>query len=205
MKIQKGKLYINRTWIYLYPILKHYDKRLMDFLNTFFKSVVGIADMNKAIKEPCLYILIEIDEMKSLQYKEHFINFLEWLSFQPFYETDYVYDKSHHMVVIKVPERFEASYLHFTKGRYSKMYLPKDISTLFGYIFLEDKELEVKKNLERDKVRKVLKKDGSYLPTFIQQIEKDFSVSDLKIENFKDAELDYPPIYKEEIFNYETG
>lgn len=211
MQIQSGKLYENRTWKYLYPCLKHYGPELMNYLTSFFKLGVGIADSNVSVDGNCIFILIDTNihlanSVEIAKYKSTFSKFLDWVKYQYYYVKDYVYEDldsgEKHMIVLKLPHKYDISYMSFIKGKYSQMYEQKDINTFFGYITINsNKEAEKKINDKLDITRKILKKDSSYIKTFVDIVNRDFD-TDVQVSHFKDAELDYPPKLSEEMFNY---
>lgn len=211
MQIQSGKLYENRTWKYLYPCLRSYGGVLKNYLNSLYKVAVALEDKNVDVGETnCLHILIDTNmstpQISAVKYRENLSIFLDWLRFQPYYIVDYVFDgletNEKHMIVIKIPQSYDKAVEKFKKGKYSQMYSDKEIKELFPFITLENKELEIKINSKTKKLRHVLTKASSYLPTFKDKINKEFGVN-CSINDLKDHELDFPPNLEEEIFNFE--
>lgn len=196
MQIQSGKLFINRTWDFIYPCLQVYGIDLMYNLNNLEKVAVGLKDFNKTLKGNYIYILIKsqsssINPIVKLNYKQVLAKTLEWFREQSFYVTDYVYsdidkDSTLHMLVLKIPALYVESLKYFYKGLYSKMYTLKEIDRFF-------------KN--KPEIKRILHKDKSYINTFLEKVNKDFGTSVTK-QDFLDAELEYPPFMWEEIFNY---
>lgn len=211
MQIQSGKLYENRTWKYLYPCLKHYGPELMNYLTSFFKLGVGVADSNVSVEGNCIFILIDTNlvlsnSIETAKYKANFSKFLDWLKYQYFYVKDYVYEDlgtgEKHMIVLKLPHKYDLTYMSFIKGKYSQMYTQKEINDYFGYISIpSNKESEKKVNEKLSITRKILQKDLSYLKNFVEIVNKNFETN-VTEKDFKDAELDYPPKLSEEMFNY---
>lgn len=207
MQIQSGKLYENRTWKYLYPCLRYYGEDLMTRLSSFFKLAVGVGDYNKKEKVTSLYILVDTniplasDNDRQI-YKDKFSKFLDWISYKHYYVSDYSFGKNMHMVVIKLPRDYEVSYISFINGKYSEMYEQKDINKFFKYISLSNKQIEEKQNSKIKLTRQILTKSKEYLPKFVEKVNKDFN-STVTVRDFENAELDYPPIKEEEIFNYQ--
>lgn len=212
MQIEQGKLYENRTWLYLYPVLKNYGKELTDFLSSFFKVAIGIDDGNiKDLEGRFIFILVDtkietIHESANTTYRQHFSKFLDWVKEQSFYERDYLYNntegKEQHMIVLKIPEQFYITFDYFIKGEYSKMYKPEEIKTFFGPVTIKNKDSQDIINNKLHKVRGILNKSVEFLNPFVTEVNKRFAT---KVESFyfKDAELDFPPFLDEEIFNYE--
>lgn len=212
MQIQSGKLYKNRTWRYLYPSLKIYGKELMTYLSQFLKISVGIGDSNVETKEPCIFILIDTNMAFKTQaeldsYKNRFANFLNWLKYQSYYVTDYVYDGldsggEKHMIVLRLSYKHDLSYLSFIKGKYSEMYKKSDIYNYFKAINLPaNKPAEVKLNKELEETRGILFKENKYISKFAKIVNDRFG-TDNPDSDFIDAELDFPPELIEEVFNY---
>ena len=222
MQIQSGNLYENRTWKYLYPCLKRYGPNLLKELSLFFKLGVGIGDYNMTGEKysNCIFILVDTDIQFNNQperevYKNSFSKFLDWVSYEPFYVDDYIYEgmgsSEKHMVVIKIPSNHDKSYMHFIRGQYSKMYEQKEINEYFKYITIAKKDIEEIRNSKIENTRDILFKNKEYLDKFLNKVCKDFAIkigdkeTDLKKKNFLEAELDYPPKLQEEIFNYKKN
>lgn len=211
MQIQSGKLYENRTWKYLYPCLKHYGPELINYLTSFFKLAVGVADSNVSVQGNCIFILIDTNlilsnSVETTKYKANFSKFLDWVKYQYFYVKDYVYEGldsgEKHMIVLKLPYKHDLAYMSFIKGKYSEMYDDKSINEYFGFVQIQtNKDAEKKVNDKLQITRKVLRKDSSLLKPFVDMVNKDFDTN-VGEEHFKHAELDYPPKLSEEVFNY---
>ena len=210
MQIQSGKLYENRTWKYLYPCLKVYGSTLKTYLNSFFKLAVGLGDHNIDINEDnCIYILIDTNihsPQQSLQtYREYLSKFLDWVRFQPYYVTDYIFEGfdrgEKHMLVLRLPDIYKESYIKFKQGKYSEMYSSKDIDNLYPLIVNSNKNIEIKVNNNITNIKNVLTKNSNYLELFRKQINDEFGTN-LSLNDLKDHELDLPPSQNEEIFNY---
>lgn len=211
MEIQNGKLYENKTWLYLYPCLKLYGPELMKELNSFFKLAVGIGDeTHENNGDKNIYILFEenvdlfLPENKGKDYRERFNEFLNWVRCQPYYVDDYLYDDTHlkekHMVVLKFPQSKMESYEAFKEGRYSEMYSPKEIELLFKQVTLKNKKAEKIVNDKKERIRKILKKDILYLEDFVKTVNEKFGTF-VEPYHFIGAELDFPPNLEEEIFS----
>ena len=210
MQIQSGKLYENRTWKYLYPCLKVYGNTLKTYLNSFFKLAVGLGDHNININEDnCIYILIDTNihsPQQSLQtYREYLAKFLDWVRFQPYYVTDYIFEGfdrgEKHMLVLRLPDIYKESYIKFKQGKYSEMYSSKDIENLYPLIVNSNKNIEIKVNNNITNIKNVLTKNSNHLELFRKQVNSEFKTN-LSLKDIKDHELDFPPIQEEEIFNY---
>lgn len=199
MQIESGKLYKNRTFKYLFPTIKHYGEELTNYLRYFIKLGVGLDDENKKLPAGNFFILINTNPNipnKKL-YLEKLDRFLTWLKYKDFYVTDYVFcTKEHcesHMVVIDIPREYNNAYIKFMTGKYSQMYTKEQIFKLFPIVMNNPKRI-----IEVEKIRNVLFRGDE--SEFIKQVNKDFGTNISKFD--KNAELDYPFIYKEEVFNF---
>lgn len=209
MIIQSGKLYENRTWRYLYPSLKFWGPDLESRLNGFYKLAVGIGDANKEIEEQAIFILIDVNVtlqgVHSGIYREQFVNFLNWVKFQPFYIEDYVFDsnmeKPKHMVVVKMPPIFTQAFDQFKEGKYSTMYLKKHINEYFAINTNDGKESTRVRNERVSRTRGVLNQTEERRKEFVDIVNRDFNTN-ISVQDYKDAELDYPINLEEEIFNF---
>lgn len=210
MQLQSGKLYENRTWKYLYPCLNAYGKTLKNYLNSFFKLGVGIKDCNiDSIEERSLYILIDAKisspHIIPAEYRERLEKFLEWVRYQPFYKTDYVYEgirnSEKHMLVIKFPSVYYKAYDKFLLGEYSKMFTSQEIETLFSFSTLKDKKIETLVNSRKKDTRNILTKHANNRGIFLKKLNEEFN-TDLTLEDIEEHELDFPPVEEEETFNF---
>ena len=211
MEIHSGKLFKNKTWRYLYPTLKYYGPDLDNYITSFIKLSIGIGDTNVAFEEDNLFILFDVELKNHMQinlqkYREKFQQFLHFVKIQHYYTSDYVYkyDKfsTGHIVVIKIPYIFKNAMYNFIKGKYSLMYSEEQINKYFGFRKFDNKTLEREVNKIIKSTRDVFLKDEKRKKAFIKRVNFDFDTN-IKEEMFNDNfELDYPPRFSEEIFNY---
>jgi len=196
MKINNGKLYINRTYKYLFPTLNFYGKEFKIKLNSLIKLAIGISDKNYNCKgKKCIFILLQGKNPLNKKYTETLQEFLSWIKTQNYYIDDYIFNNvlsSKHMLVLKIPTPFNEAYDNFLLGRYSKMYKKSIID-----LYFKDTSKESKKD-----IRSILNKDNKYLQTFVNIINKEFNTN-IKKEKLSHIELDYPINFKKEteIFN----
>lgn len=177
----------NRTRKYLLPILKEYGEIFKKKFNMIFKVSCGIGD--SIVKERGVncenHIFILINTKIS---PKSFIDFITWIKQQSYYERDYIYgnlqNSNFHMVVLKIPEKFQKSLENFKKSKYSKMYSTEELNLHF-HNYIEEK--------------KVLSKDTLYKEEFIKKINKEFETN-IKDFDIEDYELDFPIDILEEIF-----
>lgn len=211
MEIHSGKLFKNKTWRYLYPTLKYYGPDLDNYITSFIKLSIGIGDINVAFEEDNLFILFDVELKNHMQinlqkYREKFQQFLHFVKIQHYYTSDYVYkyDKfsTGHIVVLKIPYIFKNAMYNFIKGKYSLMYSEEQIKKYFGFRKFDNKTLEREVNKIIKSTRDVFLKDEKRKKAFIKRVNFDFDTN-IKEEMFNDNfELDYPPRFSEEIFNY---
>jgi hypothetical protein len=205
MQIQNGKLYVNRTWKYLFPCLKSYDKELRSYLSNFLKLKVGIKGSNTDELDNCIFILFQaslfgVFENERRKYSESFDMFLNWVRYQPYYENDYVYNFENctHMVVLKIPNQHLETFENFKKGNYSLMYSKLQLDEYFSVIENKNNNLDLAiRNTEILKIKRILSKDNSLLKEFVKTVNTKFNTS-LEEEDLRDTELDFPLDIKEE-------
>ena len=210
MKIQNGKLYENKTWQFLFPCFKAYGEETIKRLNSFYKLAVGIGDLNHHTSKHCIYILIDtniaLTDKGLIEYKKKLSVFLSWLKSQSFYVTDYMFDNSEtegkHMVVLKVPEKYDKAYSHFISGEYSKMYTKEEIEELFKVIDTPKGAVQHAQNEKVKKSRKVLLREETAVKTFLVEVNEKFK-STVDYADFKGAEACFPIKIEEEVFNYD--
>lgn len=175
----------NRTWKYLAPCLRKYGDHFEKRIASVFKVGLGLDDVSVTNKSmnPVIFILID-----SRQKPTNFISFLKWLKEHEAYVTDYVYGESKlsalHMVVIGLPAEYTETYAKFLQGKYSEMYTPEDIETLFT---------------KKPEMRGIFRKDKPSLKAFVKELNKKFGVTET-IDSWK-GEVDFPPDMTEEIFD----
>lgn len=195
MNIQIGECYVNKTWRFLLPCLRGHGDVFVRKFNPVFKLAVGIHDMlvdgSPIMNGRSIFILCD-----KLVHQREFENFLEWIKYQSYYIADYCPDSEilksrKHVIVVAVPERFNDAYDHFLQGSYSTMYLEDEIKLLFSG--------EVRKQ-EYD----ILMRGAKTVDDFVKKVNIEFGTTAMP-EDFKMAELDFPLVKTEEIFNYKQG
>jgi hypothetical protein len=187
MKIQLGSVYTNKTKKYLLPTLIKYGETFESKFTNLFKLAIGIGDftlmdMGIAI-EHSIFILIDT-KFSRVKFKE----IMNWMKCQGYYQFDYPFDDVHpghlHMLVIKIPERYESTSKEFQKGKYSKMYEFKDLNDLFG---------------KRQEDLDVFNKDPQMLIKFVDKINEMFKTN--VSYNGWEGEIELPLKSEEEYFN----
>ncbi len=196
MKIEFGKVFNNKTWRFLRPIVRGYGEVFIDkFTYQVYKLAYGIMDVNlegTKILEGKRPIFIMLDAMVN---RREFMNFMDWIKYQPYYITDYMVDLENprlHMIVLEAPEEYHKAYDKFCVGLYSEMFTPEELEKL-----IDDKTTVA---------YKVMSRDPKYKNTFLKKVEREFSVSlqgTDRQEFLERAELEFPySLNKEdEIFN----
>jgi len=196
------EIYCNKTLKYLYPQLGTYGKTFIKELQeTQNILAVGYVDwIYKKVKriehKGMLFILIDKNgkfDSKKERYvnlqksKANFNSFLGYIREHKSYVDDYLFDfklRHHHMIVIRLPDRFEKSYEPFLNGEYSKMYTEEEVAEM-GF----------------NKAKGVFNKSEDYKKVFLDKINQEFNCT-LRLEDLGDRELELPPNIKEETFNF---
>jgi hypothetical protein len=191
VQLQQGKssIYINKTRKYLFPLIKEYGATFLKLVNDVYKVAVGVGDFvvkNREISyEKHLFLLVDFDVAT-----HHFIKFLNYVREHPAYEDDYVFGNiqktSLHMVILKLPEKFNGVLTPFKHGQYSEMFSQENIDLYFS---------------DKPNIKAVLVKDHNYKVTFVTKKLNRIYNSDVKPEEWT-GELDLPPREEEENFNH---
>lgn len=210
MNIKRGNLYMNRTWTYLFPLLKYYGIDLETHIKSFMKLAVGISDFNNTHTEPTFCILFDVSTSiqanRPTELGEDFANFLDWVRLQDYYLDDYMYDVDDtqlHMLVIKFPEKYLHVYDKFILGEYSEMYTQYELDTYFGIIPNPRNDGVIDyRNKHFKQIRNVLLRDPERKKEFVKIVNEKFQTN-VEEHFFEDSELDFAPNLAEEIFSYE--
>lgn len=196
IKIQIGKIFMNRTRKYLFPVLKSYGSSFTFQINSLFKVAVGIGDI---IVDKCgikhenhLFILVD-----TLPNYSQFVSLLDDIRRHESYEDDYVYgnilNSRYHMIVVRIPDNYLNSFNNFKRSVYSQMYTEEQLKELFL--------LDATSGPYKD-IKKILLKDHNYKFEFARLVQKEFDVPEFDIQDITDdCELDFPILDVEEKFN----
>lgn len=184
IKIQLGQVTMNKTARFIKPCLRYYGEEFVKKLSSVFKLAYGIGDMiiNDKVEHQ---IFILVDTVKCTR---QFIDVIEWLRNQDYYENDYAVDHlikgRMHMLVIRLPENTVDLNL-FLSGKYSKMYKDEEVIDVLS-----------------DDDRAIVIKDNNYRIKFVKKVNEYFQTN-LKVEELhQEAELELPPnIDEQEFFN----
>lgn len=166
--IEKGKVFFNKTILYLFPILKCYGEDLIYYLRKFKINGCFLGDENLKKFNSSLFVVFEI-EPESIEvipeYKKDFNAFLKWIRNQIYYLYDYPYIKDkvqYHIIVFDIDNKFNKSFIKFLLDKYSEMYNEEDIKFIFeddgGLVFRNKKEKTLKvlkfdnKNREKEEL-----------------------------------------------------
>lgn len=196
MKIQLGKILMNKTVKYITPLLLNYGDEFLKEYNKLFKLAIGIGDIALTDRniyfQKHIFILCDVTKtaITNTQYKNSssFYLFLDYIRNKEFYEADYEFDNlvngHQHMIVLKLSSEFDNILEQFKDSNYHSMYTMKEIEKLF------------KNNVE---VTKILKKDNNYKLEFVNKLNKEYLTT---IKPYEwEHQLDYPIDIKQEIFN----
>lgn len=190
MKIVLGEVYLNRTRLYLTPIVNTYGKTLTARLNQTAILAWGLYDVlylkakGKSELKHHLFVLQDPGGKYSANL-ERYINrtagakiynaWLEYVRSTRYYVDDYVFepliknDHHGHMVMFQIPDRFRGAYDRFLEDKFSEMYNKNN---------LED--LKIRKKLptgSESVVWKVLTKQEDYKEEFIEKINRLYGTS----------------------------
>ena len=187
MQLKLGSVYTNKTKRYLLPTLLEYGEHFEEKFKNLFKLAIGIGDLclmdMGMIIEHSIFILVDT-KFSRRKFKDIII----WMRCQGYYQFDYPYDDVHsghlHMLVVKIPLKYQDTSEHFIKGNYSKMYELKDLNELFS---------------ERKAELDVFNKDPEVLVKFIDRINESFNTT-VDYENWE-GEVELPIKTEEEYFN----
>lgn len=188
MKIQIGQIYMNQTQKYLRPCLRHYGDTFRTKISQVCSVAWGIGDMilvrNGVKYEQELFVVFD-----TIVANKFFVRFMDWIRTQEYYQDDYVFDDiisgRLHMLILKIPDKFQGAIEKFKLGEYSKMYDVADINFLFG-------ELEDSK--------RVIIRDHNYRMKFVDNLNDLYDT--VILPNEFQGELDFSPKDENEIFNY---
>lgn len=195
MEVKLGELYINRTLRYLVPALKYYGDTFKTKFNLVYKLAFGVYDAlvegTHLEGQKNLYVLVDRTVRPDL-----FKNFSDWIKYQEYYVTDYVYDTLERgrlqMFVIAFPYELSDAYDKFCKGKYSLMYTKEEINLYFK---------------DSGDMQNIFYKRDIAIPNFVRQVKETFgstTIIDPEDLRKKRYELDLPPTKKEEFFNPES-
>lgn len=189
MDITKGKMYINKTSIYLLPVLKTLSYTFLAQLSKVISLLQAVAISDKLYNDidGCIFLLFDTTG-------EKFKTFLRYIRSETFYVDDYIYDSvsqpTQCCVVIKIPDEYSSAFEYFKASAYSKMYTSEQLRTL-GFS-------PASPNINTKAAYYVLAKDKTYLPTF-EKIVNDIFGTNVTIDD--DREMDLPINHNFEIFN----
>ena len=115
---------------------------------------------------------------------------LDFFRKSAYYLDDYVVDKDHHVIVIKLKKKHHRAFDRFLESRYSKMFNPREVKEMF--------EQFVGGNV--NPAYYILARDARYEKDFVNILKREFNL-DTEID-VTDREWDFPINLKEEILNY---
>lgn len=188
MKIQIGKLFINKTSRYLVPCLAEYGKEYSAIINSLFKVGIGIGDVilkNKnIIYEKHIFILVDVKNTVN------FKSILDYLRHHESYENDYAFDHVDkgclHMIIVKIPQQCEKALNEFINSNYSKMYSVEEIQNYFS---------------DKPNIKCILVKDNKYKINFAKQINEKYKTNITEIDiDEENWEFEFPLNKLEEFF-----
>jgi len=192
MQLDTNKLLINKTFRFLFPIVKELSSKVYALLMDL--KIIGIFHSDK-ISDSLdfnytnhLFICFNLDNDK-------IIKSLQEIRTLSCYENDYHYEiideKLTHILVLKIPAEYNKTSIYFKKSLYSKMYERAKVMKLFN-----TNNVVIKASIG------ILLKTKESMDNHLEVLRKDFNVPELNFEDIKDHELEYPLNNEEEILNY---
>jgi hypothetical protein len=120
----------NRSSQYLFSFFVDESNQFKTVFNKFSKSSLYIND-HGYIKEHGVSYSNHIFTLVDIVKTENFDKYLSFIRQEELYEDDYEISSRYHMIVLKVPEKFKLSLLHFRHSAYSKMFDVEHIERCF--------------------------------------------------------------------------
>lgn len=152
---------INRTRLYMSPILNAVDNKLPGKINLTNISMWGTNDIiyahNKEYLHYCLFILHKVNE--------HLGAYIQYCKDRSYFVDDYIFnlrDTNYHMSVIKLPRTWKKSYDCFINGKFSEMFTDKQLKR----IKISPRFYDGRPNA----IYQVLTKDKNYREKFEQKL-----------------------------------
>jgi len=195
--IQLGTITLNKSYRYLYPIMRFYGDEVHKRIRETHKLGVGINDViywqqSKLILTEEIFILVDTKgEYKNGKHtnpvtaQAKFAEDLAWLKEIGILRTEYVFDQINghlHMLVVKIPEDVPHAVKAFVLGKYDLIYTQKQATLLF----------------KSDSVEfKVVTDDKQYRVAFAQAVKNRI---DVDIDPIELPGLVGKPIFEQEIF-----
>ncbi len=213
MKVALGRVYVNRTFMYLTPIVNTFPEEVLSRISKTSILAWGLYDE--------LYLDAKQLEVEAVKYKlfimhnpssdargssfpqkfhrSNFRRFLEYIRQQPEYFDDYVFnfDRKFHITILNIPDEFKASYDNFLQSKFSQMYDESQLERLHIREYLDEGQ--------RNAVYAVLKKKADYRAVFQQRVNEAFN-SHVVYGEGEDIELDHHFVgERKEIFNQKNN
>jgi len=144
--IKLGRVFLNKSYRYLYPVLKLYEDELYHKVKSLIKLGVGIGDVlyfekHKIILTSGLFILVDTKGIYAngkhknpINAQKIFSEQLEWFRQSEHLIDDYIYDdpSGHmHMIVLKVPDDVPHAVRAFVLGKYDMIYTETQAKRIF--------------------------------------------------------------------------
>lgn len=205
-----NKPHINKTFNYIFPMMDIWDNFQL-FRSNLNIAGVAIGDCmhdKDYMDNNFIYIVVNISNRSNIKYGEilnsdfdlrNFLLILEEIKNTKWYVQDYpIYHEGtidqFHMIVCKLPGELFGIKQDFMAGKYSQLYSKELISKYIRRTYRKD-------NIEHMTLPYlVLTKDNRYKDVFANILKKDF---DTIVEVDDSFELEYPPVRKNEVMNYD--
>lgn len=186
----KRDIFVNRTARYIAPLLKLYSNELTIIFNSVKWIAFGINDLNykeKLNNGDYIFCLAKITNNRIFE------NFAKYIREQKFYYDDYIFSLKNnlHMFVLENPRKDVVP--KFMEGKYSEMLSKEEIDRIYL------KKVYIKGVEHYTDVYSILTKYDAYKDKFLNYLESEFNYTNIE----GDFEFDLPPLFNEEVFNYD--
>lgn len=193
--LELGKIFENRTLIYLVPALREYGTLFTAKLSSLPIKAFGIydedlKDVQQFTYRKCIYIMIDTSIRKSTT-----TTILNWFRNQSYFVDIVPFrnpEDNIKLLVVDFPDKLEGAFDKFIEGKYSFMYTKHEVNKFFN-----------PQSKLHQKALKVINKSKIGGEEHIQSIEENFGTrltpEDLRANGYQ---YDYPPNKKQEFFNY---
>jgi hypothetical protein len=188
------KIYVNRTKLYLAPVLNAIDDKLPSKLNATNVIMWGVNDIiYKKVKQTvdhCIFILHRGENVNLGIY-------LEYIHSKIYFVDDYVFnirDYSYHMSIIRVTRNWKLTYNHFVNGNFSLMYDKRQLVKAKIVPRLHDGTPNA--------IYSVLTKDARYREVFEEKVFSLYNTTDFPDDSSELDSFNFSQTF--EVFNAKT-
>jgi len=215
IKLIPGKLYSNKTLLYIYPILNSLGNEFVRQWNPVSQSALTYAIQDylyndaKGVEHVETALHVVLDRYGKYSHaKQAYLNpklgeklvsgFLSYFKTHPAYIDDYIFDSvrnpTKHVVVISLGEKWRETFKQFRSSNYDKMYTKIQLGECHLAPTIGDK---------RNPIFDVLTRNPEHLELFKRKLEKYFNMKkDTLADTNEFDQYDLPINLEDEILNY---